>query len=170
MLIPGQSDLPTVCIAETARACRTGSPRADVAVSTFRQPDAADLMRAGAAAMPCGGAVSLARLAGNVIQLDSAGGDIDVGVCYGDRSRIDSGGGAIAVKQMNSPGAEGRQALHSGGGHISVGGLDGSALLDSGAGDVTLQVPSPLRCLGALLWHRRSASSVSRSAALCTGV
>lgn len=82
----------------------------------------------------------LERLVGNDVELRSQGGDIVLGVCYGDNVLLNSGGGPVSIKQMNSPGVHGCQRIVSNGGNICVGGVDGSAILDSASGNIDLQV------------------------------
>jgi hypothetical protein len=84
--------------------------------------------------------VRLDRLVGQHVEMRTQGGDISLGVCYGDNVLLLSGGGSLSIKQMNSLGMQACQRIISHGGHVSIGGLDGSAVIDSADGDIDLQV------------------------------
>jgi hypothetical protein len=77
--------------------------------------------------------------------VNTDGGDVDVGVCYCDALQLDSAGGDISLSHMNCQGPQSVILVKSHGGGISIGGLDGSAVIDAGSGHVTLQVRKRLR-------------------------
>lgn len=85
-----------------------------------------------------GGTIALKRLEGRRVALESGGGPVAIVAAFGDELRISSGGGALALGSLNCQ--EGRAQLHSGGGDVEVGSLDGSVAVTSGGGAVTLQL------------------------------
>jgi hypothetical protein len=74
------------------------------------------------------------------VTVQSAGGNVDVGACYCDALTMDSSGGRITVANMNCQGQGRVISLSSGGGDVSIGGLDGDATICSEGGNQTLQV------------------------------
>lgn len=86
------------------------------------------------------GCVTLQRLAGNHVTVQTAGADVNLGVCYCDALNVASGGGDISASHLNCQGASGRVLLSSDGGAVRIGGLDGTAEIDSGDGCMSLQV------------------------------
>lgn len=87
------------------------------------------------------GGVSLSRLCGNNVKLSAGQAPVRIGVCYADVAEVCTDGGPISVDQLNCLGQNGSGAtIHSGGGKIDVGGVDGVATLHSAGGHTQLQV------------------------------
>ena len=101
---------------------------------------------------PAAGRLQLQRLAGNQVSVSTAGADADLGVCYCDALLVDTRGGDIVASHLNCQGAAGRVLLDSGGGAVRIGGLDGTAEIRSGDGDMTLQVRACQAWLEARAW------------------
>jgi hypothetical protein len=92
-----------------------------------------------------GGHVRLSRLAGNHATVISKRGDISILVAYCGRALITSSGGDVNIGHANTLQAEHGQEhdavrVSSGGGSITMGGVDGCARLMSSGGDIEVQV------------------------------
>ena len=118
----------------TAESGASSSPDADA--HSTQHPQSEPSLPASQAS----GCVTLQRLAGNDVTVQTTNAAVDLGVCYCDALHVATHGGDISASHLNCQGASGRVLLASDGGSVRIGGLDGVAEICSGDGDMALQV------------------------------
>ncbi|KAJ7299612.1 hypothetical protein O6H91_Y192200 [Diphasiastrum complanatum] len=84
----------------------------------------------------CGGRISIEKLVGNTINMESGGGNVNVRSLYGGDVTLISGGGRVDVRHMQVSSS----TISTQGGAVSINGLGGNLKILSSGGNVIIQL------------------------------